>query len=505
MSASSRPTSRRTWSTHDSRLARWAHNETTMGYQRALAAVKALHAAGRLPARLDAEGMDLALRHVLQQDVLFDVRGRPVSLCHQVYPSLTAMLLVPVDPGAVTAAGLARAAGVRPALAHGEFDPSTLLDRNDTDEDDLDVDEPSGIAVEPWTAVVLDAGPRTEYELPLISSVEPGGDLRVDRALDHLRATDDVKGYRALLLDAVEQDPTDVDAYAHLGLVALQQRDAFYALDLPGTGERQELLDEALTWFTSAVLVGEQALDVVFTGTLPGARLGNRPFLRALHGLALTLWRQDRFLGAEKVLVVMLWLDPEDRFGAAELLDLARRRVGWHPGFTTEVRLRHDALVRARRPVQVVPGSLRELLVPRGTAPSAATVAAVLRRAAAVALGGAREEQYILLPSGVRVRVVTRHARGHDLTPCVYWWDAHTTAAVNVDEPWLFVLVGDTGRILLTRLLRPAELRHYRAAALPRRDRTAFTTTFTHHGTEYGVDLTSAVDAALDRPARPTD
>lgn len=221
--------------------------------------------------------------------------------------------------------------------------------------------------------------------------------------------------------------------------------------------------------------------------------------------MLLTLWRQERFLSAERVAVAMLWLDPGDRFGAAGLLDLVRRRVRWYPGFTDDDEPRTEAVLRTRRPVHVLPGSLREQLIPSAAgAVSPATVAAVVRRAAALALGGTRAEQHVVVPArdgsrdSVWVRIVARHQRGHSVEPDEYWWDAHTRGAHGDAEPTLFVLVGDAGQILLAQLLRPAELRQYRAAPLPRRDRTAFTTSFVHHRVRYGVDLTSAVDAALN-------
>jgi hypothetical protein len=40
--------------------------------------------------------------------------------------------------------------------------------------------------------------------------------------------------------------------------------------------------------------------------------LDNRPFLRALHGIAISLWRLQRIYPAQQMLLNMLWLNPMD-------------------------------------------------------------------------------------------------------------------------------------------------------------------------------------------------
>jgi hypothetical protein len=87
--------------------------------------------------------------------------------------------------------------------------------------------------------------------------------------------------------------------------------------------------------------------------------------------------------------------------------------------------------------------------------------------------------------------------RGHGLVPDAYWWDAHA-AGEAMGGPVLLVLVADRGHIAVAQLLRADQLAAYRAADLPRRDQTAFTTTFLHGTTTYGADLPSALDHALD-------
>lgn len=49
---------------------------------------------------------------------------------------------------------------------------------------------------------------------------------------------------------------------------------------------------------------------------LTWACIGNRPFLRCIHGYGLALWRLDRLPEAEAVFERMLWLNPNDNQGA---------------------------------------------------------------------------------------------------------------------------------------------------------------------------------------------
>jgi hypothetical protein len=59
------------------------------------------------------------------------------------------------------------------------------------------------------------------------------------------------------------------------------------------------------------------------------SRLDNRPFLRALHGLAICLWRLRRYRSAETTLLNMVWLNPDDNQGARFVLPDVRSRRRW--------------------------------------------------------------------------------------------------------------------------------------------------------------------------------
>lgn len=539
---------RRVQRTQPIRLARLLDAETQIGYQKALQEVTSASEAGRLPDRLDDHGLDLALRILMQQDYAM---WSPLAAGHpwpDVYQPLTHALPGAQSKRARDALEKAHLAGALEAAEDGEFHPDEVLhayDEEDDDGEDYEEDEDGFEGMEPETAqggpedpaepgdetLDIAPGPQKDAEiaarwwleqlaedgiLPRYRMPDPypgRAEVPLDAALDTMRATADVDGYEDELRRIVAAEPRDVDAYAHLGSLALQRHDGDFG-DLisyvgPTAAERRRFLKEALAWYEAAVAVGEACLPMIFHGRLPWSEMDNRPFLRAVHGLALTLWRLGRFNSAERVLVTMLYLNPNDNQGARDVLADVRAHRRWHPGITEDddQRIRNDVLIVARRPVHTRPGSLRTLLT--GVVPPAPeTVAEVVRRAAAEALGAAWDgrSSHIVVGhprTGIKVTVVARQQRGRSLTPDEYWWDAHQ-AGGEMDGPVLFTLVADRGYIAVAQLLRADQLAAYRAADLPRRDHTAFTTTFIHGDTRYGTDIATLVDHALDDlPARP--
>lgn len=529
------------------RLARLLDGETQSGYQKALQEVTSASEAGRLPDRLDHHGLDVALRVLLQQDY---VLWSPLAAGHpwpDVYQPLMHALPGTRTQQAGEAAERARRAGVREAVQDGTFDPDEVLaawdedeydkdegdDRDDYEYDDEDEEAPGesadhaglpqdeelGIAPGPqrdaeiaarwWLDRLAEDDVLPRYRMP---ECYPGRiEVPLDAALDARQATADLTAYDDALRRTIDAEPRDVDAYAHLGSLALQHHDGDYGDVIcflgPTAADRRRYLKQALAWYEAAVAVGEASLPMIFHGRLPWSELNNRPFLRAVHGLALTLWRLGRFNSAEKVLVTLLYLNPDDNQGTREVLADVRAHRRWHPGIadSTDHHARSRVLIAARHPrhaqLQARPGSLRTLLTAERR-PTPDTVAHAVRRAAAEALNGTwdgRSPHIVVGPprSGIKVRVVARHQRGHSLAPDEYWWDAHT-ADQEIDGPVLLVLVADRGYVALAQLLRADQLAAYREADLPRRDRTAFTTTFIHGDTHFGTDVTSPVDHALD-------
>jgi hypothetical protein len=57
--------------------------------------------------------------------------------------------------------------------------------------------------------------------------------------------------------------------------------------------------------------------------------IDNRPFLRCMHGLGLSLWRLGRFKEAGHVFDRMLWLNPSDNQGVRFVTGEVRARIPW--------------------------------------------------------------------------------------------------------------------------------------------------------------------------------
>lgn len=80
--------------------------------------------------------------------------------------------------------------------------------------------------------------------------------------------------------------------------------------------------------YEHAVSIGLAALPIPFEGTLPWGLIGNRPFLRALHGLGLTLLETGDRVSAQVLFRWGLRLNPEENQGFRFLLaDLMREKA----------------------------------------------------------------------------------------------------------------------------------------------------------------------------------
>lgn len=102
------------------------------------------------------------------------------------------------------------------------------------------------------------------------------------------------------LMGLLHQDLRCLDAHAHLGNWAFEAR----------------MLDNARGHYEVGVGLGEQALGDGFSGLLPWSLLDNRPFLRCLNGLGLTLWRLKQQAAALATFERLLRLNPRDEQGA---------------------------------------------------------------------------------------------------------------------------------------------------------------------------------------------
>jgi hypothetical protein len=140
-----------------------------------------------------------------------------------------------------------------------------------------------------------------------------------------------------LLLEA--QDCIDAGAYAEADellhkMLALDLRhlDAHVLLGERNLSSWPTL---ALHHFELGVAIGSLTVGEDFDGVLPWGLVGNRPFLRCLHGLSRALLRCDRREDAAAALRRLLRLDPADHLGAGVSLAALAAGKTWRELETT--------------------------------------------------------------------------------------------------------------------------------------------------------------------------
>jgi len=314
--------------THRTRLARALAAVSDIPYQTALTRVIRAAEAGLLPDPLDAAGM----RHAL--DVLLTGTGHRAAGTNSSalpleprYYRLAQVCGDRMQPGVPDRVARARAKGVSAVRVRGSYDPVEILGAVMADQDDPN-------AHTDWWQRVVAASTRDDCALadPYPPGSDPDGHLPIDRALDRRDATGDVDAYERTLRAIIRRDPRDIDAHAHLGNLYLDMADSTGPVTVtppPDHRQQQAWLRTALGHYQTAVGVAELALPDPFSGLLAWAELDNRPFFRALHGMAVVLWRLRRFGPAEQVLLNMLWLNPMDNQGARMLLGPVREGRAW--------------------------------------------------------------------------------------------------------------------------------------------------------------------------------
>jgi hypothetical protein len=165
-----------------------------------------------------------------------------------------------------------------------------------------------------WEARIIARGARPSFEMEQVLPGADPEDWDSDPILEagELNAAGDRLGARKLLIDMLAADLRCLDAHAHLGNFSFD-RDP----------------ERALRHYEVGVRIGEFSLGDGFDGLLPWGRTDNRPFLRAMHGFGLCLWRLGRFDEAGDVFERMLWLNPTDNQGIRSLLPDVRARKEW--------------------------------------------------------------------------------------------------------------------------------------------------------------------------------
>jgi tetratricopeptide (TPR) repeat protein len=164
-------------------------------------------------------------------------------------------------------------------------------------------------------AQVIAGGPRMEFEFEQILPAhgDPDSDDAIIEAME-LRDRGDAAAAIELLGGLLERDARCLDAYAHLGLLAFNAGDTQLALG----------------HYAAGVQIAERSLPEPFNGVLPWGWIDNRPFLRCLHGLAVSAWRLGEHDRAETLCWALLWLSPGDNQGVSGLLPEIIAGARWH-------------------------------------------------------------------------------------------------------------------------------------------------------------------------------
>lgn len=143
------------------------------------------------------------------------------------------------------------------------------------------------------------------------------GNYLFNRGMEHLWGGWDVEA-EAYYREALRIDPGHADAWVHLGNRRLEEGHVAEAL---GHYERAQREAEARTIGDPAHYDGPFWLD-----------LDSRPFMRALHGRGLCLWRLGRADEARQVFAWMMELNPNDNQGVRFLLADLDEGLSWEEG-----------------------------------------------------------------------------------------------------------------------------------------------------------------------------
>ena len=191
--------------------------------------------------------------------------------------------------------------------------PLRLEDRGTWDPlEEYEVEE--GEPVVEWAEPIIRRGPRPAYEMEqVIPGADPEDDTDPIIESTELRDMGRSAECRKMLMELCKADLRCLDAHAHLGSLNLDARP-----------------EVALRHYEVGVRIGELSLGQDFDGVLGWGHLDNRPFLRCLHGLGLSLWRRERFEEAAAVFDRLLWLSPLDELGVRFVIGDARTHVPWH-------------------------------------------------------------------------------------------------------------------------------------------------------------------------------
>jgi len=176
-----------------------------------------------------------------------------------------------------------------------------------TPEDWLNVTGLEPEDLEPEYAEVLAAGERREVELEQVLP-QPFTKLQAeeDGIMESLawRHAGESEQAEKLLSEMLRQDLRCIDAHAHLGNLYME-----------GYWGRPNH-ERALRHYLVGVEIAERSLSPDGTDLTPRGLIDNRPYTRALHGLALAAWALGKLAEAEEYFSRLLLRDPDDGSGA---------------------------------------------------------------------------------------------------------------------------------------------------------------------------------------------
>lgn len=164
-----------------------------------------------------------------------------------------------------------------------------------------------GDRVEACLLPILSVGRRPAFAIQAVLAGDEPGEATADDPVDRAAALwnagrkDDA---RAVLHRCLVADLRYLEAHAALGTFAFPTNPAL-----------------ALRHYTVGVAIADQAVPPDAPWVLHWDAESNRPFLRCLHGLGVTLWRLGRLPEARDVLDRLLWLNPTDHQGARYCLE----------------------------------------------------------------------------------------------------------------------------------------------------------------------------------------
>lgn len=134
------------------------------------------------------------------------------------------------------------------------------------------------------------------------NSVREQAEETLDEGLEFLDAGEEEEAGR-YFFRSVEIDPTYADGYNHLGNIAWRKGDWKQAENL----------------YRKAVQLAEPEVKDIPKGHFWGI-LESRPYMRALHGLGLTAWKEGQIDEAIGIFKQMLELNPNDNQGVRYLM-----------------------------------------------------------------------------------------------------------------------------------------------------------------------------------------